>query len=186
MNTGLWLLDFILKGGWGTPGLVWPCSLDQRLFEQRPASNLLPKLVVDFDQWLISDPHTSTPIYCCRIHQRQRFVILLKKLWKKITLTTKLLQRFLRVRLSIAALPNVAGLQLHRGPNGGQRLTTRLQVHLGKQLLTACSWLVVDSLIQTWGEGEWILTLCTSLIESTCWMGCHRTSSFFGPHFLTF
>lgn len=68
--------------------------------------------------------------------------------------TTEFLQGFLGVGLPVAALPDVAGLQLHRGPHRRQRAAARLQVHLGKQLLAARPRLIVHSLVPTWGREE--------------------------------
>lgn len=68
--------------------------------------------------------------------------------------TAEFLERFLRIGFPVAALPDVAGLQLHRGPHRRQQATARLQVHLGKQLLAARSWLIVHSFIPTWEKRQ--------------------------------
>lgn len=72
-------------------------------------------------------------------------------------LTTEFLHGLLGVGLSVAALPNVAGLQLHHCSHGRQWAVTSLQVHLGKQLLTSCPGLVVYLFVPAWEKESRIL-----------------------------
>lgn len=64
-------------------------------------------------------------------------------------LTTEFLQRLLRVRLPVAALPDVIGLQLYHRLHSRQGTPTCFQVHLGKQLPASSPWLIVHPLVPT-------------------------------------
>lgn len=88
-------------------------------------------------------PRTNKPIT-----KQQFFCCCFLTSW----LTTELLQRFLRVGFSVAALPDVASLQLYRDLHQGHGATTSLKMHHGKQLLAACPGLIVHLLTPSWRE----------------------------------
>lgn len=81
----------------------------------------------------------------------------IKLFFSVFPLTAELLQRLLRVRFPIAALPNVTGLQLYRGLHARQGPSASFQVHLGKQLPASSSWLIVHSLVPTLKSTECVL-----------------------------
>lgn len=80
------------------------------------------------------------------------FLPLLHSMFSLSLLTTEFLQGLLGICFAVAALPNVTGLQLHHGLHRRQGTSTCFQVHLGKQLPASRSWLVVHSLVPTFGN----------------------------------
>lgn len=71
-----------------------------------------------------------------------------------VLLTAQLVQGLLRVGVSVTALPDVAGLQLHAGPDRGDWLVAGLQVHAGKQGEAARARLVFNSLVEPLKQDE--------------------------------
>lgn len=62
--------------------------------------------------------------------------------------TTQFVQGLLRVRVPVAALSNVIGLQLDAGSDGGDRLVTGLQMHAGEKGQAARTRLIFNPLIE--------------------------------------
>lgn len=65
-------------------------------------------------------------------------------------LTAQLVQRFLRVSVTIAALSNMVGFQFNIGSDGCDWLITGLQVHAWEKGQTTCARFVFNPLIETW------------------------------------
>ena len=63
--------------------------------------------------------------------------------------TAQLVQGFLRVSVTVAALPNVVGFQFNTGSDGGDWLITGLQVHAGEKCQTTCARLIFNPLIES-------------------------------------
>lgn len=63
-------------------------------------------------------------------------------------LTTQLMQRLLRVGVTITALSNMVGFQFNTGPDGRDWLITGLQVHAGEEGQTTSARLVFNPLIE--------------------------------------
>lgn len=64
-------------------------------------------------------------------------------------LTTQLVQRLLRVGITVAPLPNMVGFQLNIGSDGCDWLITGLQVHAGEKGQATCARLVFNPLIES-------------------------------------
>lgn len=64
------------------------------------------------------------------------------------SLTAQLVQRLLRVSVTVAALPNMVGFQFNAGSDGGDWLITGLQVHAGEKGQAACARLIFNPLIE--------------------------------------
>lgn len=63
-------------------------------------------------------------------------------------LTTQLMQRLLRVGVTVTALSNMVGFQFNTGPDGRDWLITGLQVHAGEKGQTTSARLVFNPLIE--------------------------------------
>lgn len=63
-------------------------------------------------------------------------------------LTAQLVQRLLRVGVTVAALPNMVGFQFNVGSDGRDWFIAGLQVHAGEKGQATCAGLVFNPLIE--------------------------------------
>lgn len=63
-------------------------------------------------------------------------------------LTTQFVQRLLRVRVPVTALPNMVGFQLNVSSNGCDWLIAGLQVHAREKSKATCARLIFNPLIE--------------------------------------
>lgn len=71
------------------------------------------------------------------------------------------MQGFLRVRVSVAALADVVGLQLDASLNGGDWLLAGLETNTREQGQASCARLVLNPLIKALGSRHIQDTLCS-------------------------